>query len=814
MEKYQKPLGLEAKIKNWEEPEFSDVALQVFEKRYLMKDDYGNSIETPKEMLYRVAHVISQIDKKYGDFDCEESEKKFYDLMIKKKFFPNSPTLKGAGLGINLSACYKIPIEDSREGIFIDGLYGAIEVQAYGGGTGFNFSKLRPKGSLISTTKGKSSGPVSFMKIFGYSIGPVIRQGGTRNGANMGILDYNHPDILEFIDCKLNGELSEFNISVGVTEEFMKMAKNGEEYYLEHPKWSEKKKVNAKEILDKIIYNAWTNGDPGIIFLDRLERDNPTPALGRIDGTNPCGEQPLLDFEACNLGSINLAKFVYKEGEVPKINYKELKETIYDGVHFLDNVIDANKYPLEKPEKNKNELREILLKSYKDESQIEQIVKEWAQSPIEKIVKENRKIGLGVMGFAGMLISLGIPYGSQESYKVAEEVMSFIQEESKNASVELAKKRGVFLNWEKSIYNEKSKYFQGKHMELRNATTTTIAPTGSLSIFAGCEGGIEPLFAIGYTKKSVYNKNEEAEVISLEVDSRFEEIAKERGFYSQEFVKKIIDKGGSLEGITRPENIHQEEWENLKKIFITANNLPVEKHVGMQAAFQKYTDNAVSKTINMPKMAPVEWVRNAYWYAYENKEIKGITIYRDGSKKNQVRSTGKTSKLEKDLSKEPRPNVIGKTEKQNTPHGNAFITLNVIEESINNPGGVVPYEVFTNIGKAGKDISAINEGYGRLMSLILKDSKHGGREALKRIIEQLDGIAGETQTGFRDKKVLSLPDATAKALRKIYSELNNGKAFSKKQMEFSGNFCSECGGRMKPDGGCETCINCGASKCS
>jgi len=816
---YKRPFNLKDMISDWQEPNFSEGALKILKKRYLLKNNKEEIIETPKEMLYRVAKIISQPDKKYKDFNQEESEKDFYNLMAEGKFLPNSPTLKGAGLNINLSACYKIPVEDSREGIFREALYNAICIQAFGGGTGFNFSYLRPKDSLIKSTRGKSSGPISFMRVFDLAIGKVIAQGGTRQGANIGILNYDHKDIEQFITCKKDGGITNFNISVGVTEEFMEKVKNGEEYFLKDHKGKKVKKVHAKEIFDKIVHNAWANGDPGIIFLDRLEKDNPTPKLGIIDGTNPCGEQPLLNFEACNLGSINLLKMIKRNNDGKcEIDYPLLKDTIHKSVHYLDNVIEVNNYPLKKSREEVKGLEAILRKEIKDEKAIRSIIKKFSESPIEKIVKENRKIGLGVMGFADLLIKLGIPYGSEESYKVAEKIMKFIDDESKKASVKLAKTRRKFKNWKDSIYDAKSEHYKGKNLELRNATTTTIAPTGTLSTLAGVEGGIEPLYGVAYYKRAIY-KDGKPKIEFVEINKEFEEIAKKKGFYNEKLILEIANKGGSLKNITKPKNISEEEWEQLKQLFVTAHDLSVEAHVKMQNSFQKHVDNAVSKTTNMPKEAEKSWVEKAYWLAYESG-IKGITIYRNESKKHQVRSSGE-SELEGKLYEIKRPPVTGTTIKQLTPHGKAFITLNVLKD---NPE--IPYETFANIGKGGKDISAISEGYGRLLSLAFK---HG--VPLLDIIEQLEGIGGETKAGSAGNVIRSLPDSFSKALEVAYNLLNDklirekkinnkleknsrtdNKEIFEEEVKFSGNFC-KCGGMLKPDGGCLVCVDCGFSKC-
>jgi len=794
--RYEKSDGLEDKIKSWQEPDFSEGANGVLMKRYLLRDERRIICETPKELLYRVAHVLSEVDRIYGDKNPEETEKEFYEAMAERRFFPNSPTLKGAGRDINLSACYVVQIEDSREGIF-GALQDAVSIQAYGGGTGFNFSEIRPEGSPISTTGGQASGPISFIGAFDYVVGPVIAQGGTRNGANMGILNYDHPDIEQFLTCKAQGGLKNFNISVGVTEGFMRMVEKDEEYKLQHLKWGKERLVKAKEIYHKIIENAWKNGDPGIIFLDRLERDNPTPDLGKIVATNPCGEQPLLPFEACDLGSINLAVHVKENKEKRELDYEKLRQTIHTAVHFLDNIIDANVYPLKKTEKEQDQLRRVLQKTYKDQSKIEKIVEAWAQSPIEKIVKGNRKIGLGVMGFADLIAFLGVGYGTLRSQEIAEEVMGFIDAESKRASEKLAETRGVFPNWEGSIFDPKSKHYRGKNLRLRHATTTTIAPTGTLSTLAGCEGGIEPLFAVAYKKKAGYDQEGNPTIEFITTSPEFERIAKEEGFYYEGLEEEIYENGGSLKNIKKPDSVSKKRWEELIDIFTTANELPVEYHIGIQSAFQKHLDNAASKTINMPKEAPREWVERAYQLAYKHN-LKGVTIYRDGSIERQVKSTGKTSSLEEEST---RPEVIGKTVPQKTPQGKAYVTLNVLEEDNSKP-----YEAFISIGKGGRDMSAIGEGYGRLVSLAFKKGV-----PIEEIISQLDGIGGETQI-FSKEKITSLPDALAKGLKELYEKLTHLKLDTKKE-GFTGNFCQDCGGEMHAVGGCPTCVSCGFSKC-
>lgn len=773
-ELYKKPKDLEKRISDWPEPSIPQRGLDILSERYLRKDESGKLIENPKEMFYRVAHIMGNVDSKYGDFNPQESEEKFYNLMAGGYFMPNSPTLRGAGLGINLSACYVLPVGDSRREI-IKTLGDAVEIQAFGGGTGFNFSNVRPNGSRINSTGGVASGPISFMKSYDVMIGETIAQGGTRQGANMGILNYNHGDIERFIDAKSKeGILSNFNISVGVTEEFMNLVLRGENYALIDHKNNLLKEVNAKEIFDKITRNAWASGDPGIIFLDRIDRDNPTPHIGKIVSTNPCGEQPLLPYEACNLGSINLRKFV----ENKEINYSELERVVYESVHFLDNVIDANKYPLKK---------------------------------IDKMAKGNRKIGLGVMGFADMLVALEIQYGSKESFKVAEDVMEFINNSAKEASIKLAETRGTFPNWKGSIYDPDSKHFKGDSSKVRNATRTTIAPTGTISNLVGVEGGIEPMFAVGYMRKSVFDAKGNAKYEFPVINQEFERIAKEKGFYSEKLIEDIATSGGSLEKVVKPDEIQDSLWNHLKKIFTVSHNIPYDKHIKMQESFQKHVDNAVSKTINLPSSATVEDVFNSYMMAYESG-LKGITIYRDGSKKGQVLSTQKENKSK--IKSEGRPAVIGTTVKQLTPFGKSFITINVKKDDMK-----TPYEVFVIVGKGGADISAIAEGYGRLISLLffygclLYGYGNNSVNPLEDVCEQLSGIRGETQVGFGENKIPSLPHAIATGLREGYYRINKSIITIPNGRDSSGNLCPDCGSKLIHESGCEKCLSCGYSKC-
>jgi ribonucleoside-diphosphate reductase alpha chain len=758
-----------------DELEWSDNAIRVLERRYLKRDTQGRILERPKDMLARVARTIAAADKMHNkDADTEQLASVFYDLMASKKFMPNSPTLMNAGRDLGqLSACFVLPIKDSMESIF-EAVKHTAMIHKSGGGTGFSFSQLRPKDDVVKSTKGVSSGPISFMRVFDTAT-ETIKQGGTRRGANMGILRVDHPDIREFIECKSNeSNLNNFNISVGVTEKFMQAVSQDETYDLINP---HSKKVtaslSAKEIFSSMVELAWKNGEPGVVFLDRINHDNPTPNVGPIESTNPCGEQPLLPYESCNLGSINLASFV-KEGQ---IDYQELKQTVKTAVHFLDNVIEANRYPLE---------------------------------AIETMTKANRKIGLGVMGYADMLIRMGISYRSNEALNTAEKVMKFIRDNAREASVELAISRGPFDNFSDSTYDQ-----QG-HKPLRNATTTTIAPTGTISIIAGCSSGIEPLFGVAYVRNVMDNDE------LVEVNPEFVRLAKQREFYSPELVRKIAS-AGSVAGM-------EEVPADIRDLFVCSHEIPAEWHIKTQAAFQKHTDNAVSKTVNLPHSATIAEVANVYLSANE-LNCKGVTVYRDGSRSEQVLNIDKVNRAETasfSQAKAPvlvprrRPDEVhGSTTKINTGCGNLYVTINEDDVGI--------FEVFTTMGKAGGCSSSQAEAISRLISLSLRAGVDP--EAVAR---QLSGVRCPSPVWKDGEMVLSCADAIARVLKAYIGKIKNRQdkpipseqalnleASTKsvpnhpptKRKDVSYKSCPDCGCALEHSEGCVLCRACGFSKC-
>ena len=746
-------------------------ALHVLEKRYLKKDKTGKVIETPAQLFRRVAQTIAAADLLYNpNADTKVREEEFYKVMTDLDFLPNSPTLMNAGRELGqLSACFVLPVEDSMEAIFDAVKYTAL-IHKSGGGTGFSFSRLRPQQDRVGSTGGIASGPVSFIRAFDTAT-DVIKQGGMRRGANMGILSVDHPDILRFISAKEDMvSLTNFNLSVAITKDFMEAVKGGTDYNLINPHNGEVYgKLNAKEVFDKIVDGAWRTGDPGVVFIDRINQDNPTPKLGKIESTNPCGEQPLLPYESCNLGSLNLSRMIETKAGKCEIDWPKLAKTIHTAVRFLDNVIDVNKFPLPQ---------------------------------IEKRTKETRKIGLGVMGFADMLIQLGIPYNSDEGLKTASDVMRFISEQTLQASQELAAERGVFPTYEGSVYDVPN------GPKLRNASRTTIAPTGTLSIIASCSGGIEPVFALSFTKNILDGAH------LVEVNPYFEETAKQCGFYSDELMRKLAD-GTHLRDIA-------EIPEEIKKVFVTAHEITPEWHVKMQSAFQKYTDNAVSKTVNFSKGATREDVAKVYLMAYE-EGLKGITIYRDGSREGQVLTTGKEKKTEAPVitetavvSRTPRKRskvTRGCTEKVTTGCGSIYVTVNSDEQGI--------CEVFTTLGKAGGCAMAQLEGISRLISLALRSGVD-----VESVVRQLRGIRCPSIAWEDGKSVLSCADAIASVLEKHTASAkanndngngHNGHDKPKVQdyglVKNTAGQCPECATLLVYQEGCFVCPGCGYTKC-
>lgn len=752
-------------------------ALEVLERRYLGKDVDGNVTEDVEGMFRRVSDAIAAADRTYDEgADVEKLSDEFFELMTSLKFLPNSPTLMNAGRPLGqLSACFVLPVGDSMEEIF-DAVKNAALIHKSGGGTGFSFSRIRQKGATVKSTGGVASGPVSFMRVFNTAT-EAVKQGGTRRGANMGILRIDHPDILEFISCKKDtSDITNFNISIGITEKFMEAVENREDFDLIDPKTGVAvDHLNAGKVYKLIVDSAWENGEPGIIFLDRLNRDNVVPEQGEIESTNPCGEQPLLPYESCNLGSINLTKMTKTVDGKVEVDYDLLQKTVEEAVHFLDNVIDVNNYPLD---------------------------------IIDEVTKSTRKIGLGVMGFADLLLLMGIPYNSGEGVRLAEKIMKYINTVGHTASKKLARERGAFPLFSTSMYAGEE--------EIRNGTVTTIAPTGTLSIIGGCSSGVEPIFAYVYIR-NVMDGDEFIEVNPILMDK-----LKEAGVYSDQLVKKIAKDGT----IAHCKEIPAE----IRRVFVCAHDISPIDHIKMQAAFQRHTDNAVSKTVNFESTATREDVDEVYKLAYK-EGLKGVTIYRDGSRDGQVLNIGKVSgKKEKQVAEfgkiEPRPRSTvtqGFTEKVKIGCGNLYITTNYDENGI--------CEVFTSTGKAGGCPSQ-SEATARLASVALRSGI-----SIDEVYDQMKGIRCPSTIRQQGMSCTSCPDAIAKALMKVSkfidTEKGNGRAIDipeefaplKKEMDTASttiyvpssvkaiHHCPECGGGVEHEGGCVICRNCGFSKC-
>ena len=815
--------------------ELTENARLVLARRYLKKDVDGQPIEESEVMFWRVARSIADVDADYGASESavDEVARQFYELMVNGKFEPNSPTLMNAGRPLGqLSACFVLPVDDAlsngQSGIY-DTLKSMALVHQSGGGTGFSFSRLRSEGETVRSTMGVASGPVSFMKLYDAST-DVVKQGGTRRGANMGILRVDHPDIRRFITCKNDtSQITNFNISVAITDAFMEAVSAGESYDLINPRNGDVVgQESASEIFDMIVHGAWLTGEPGTFFIDRANEYNPVPALGSYEATNPCGEQPLLPYDVCNLGSINLGKFV-KESARPGtdpdegIDWEALRQVVHLSTHFLDNVIDANCYPLQE---------------------------------IHDLAQRIRRIGLGVMGWADMLVRLGVPYDSPEGVELGRLVMEFVNEESRNASERLAETRGVFPAWAESIWGPDGTAAtrpDGARVRperaLRNCNLTTVAPTGTISIFAGCSGGIEPLFAVAFMRN-------QAGALMPDVNPDFVRLAEEGGWHSEELMERIAQEG----------HIHFDEVpEDIQRVFRTAHDITPEWHVRMQAAFQEHTDSAISKTTNFPREANEDDVREIYDLAFR-LGCKGVTVYRDGSREGQVLSTGATSKgsvtaaaaaeltelqhqvadareeahnlrveverlkgelQERDETagaarhKRQRPDALrGYTMKMMSPLGDLYVTIN---EDVNGR----PFEVFCTLGKAGGAAMADAEAIGRLMSLALRSGI-----PIRQVKDQLRGISCDRAVGLGPNKVLSVPDAIGQAIER-YLEEKDGvqealplamttprsgtqpvREAASSGVEFDMGTCPDCGtGHLAFEEGCKKCHVCGYSEC-
>jgi ribonucleoside-diphosphate reductase alpha chain len=719
-------------------------------------------------MCWRVALAIASAESRFGRSPAAVGEvaAAFYDMMVEGYFLPNSPTLMNAGKenALQYSACYVLPVGDSMEEIF-ESVKAAAIIQQSGGGTGFAFSRLRPKDDVVHSTGGRASGPVSFLRVFNAAT-EAVKQGGARRGANMGVLRVDHPDVLEFIECKLDGGITNFNISVAATDAFMEALAADGEYDLINPRTGQVAgRLGARLVWDRIVRAAWRTGDPGMIFLDRINRSpaNPTPDLGLIEATNPCGEQPLLPNDACNLGSVNVAKFAVERAGRWELDWGELERVVRLAVRFLDDVIEVNPYPLEQ---------------------------------VDEMVKANRRVGLGIMGWADLLFTLGVPYDSEEALELAERLMAFVKDKGHDQSARLAEERGPFPHWGRSIYRH------GR--PLRNATVTTIAPTGTISMIAGCSSGVEPVFALAFEHRV---KGPDGERVLPFFSETFERLARRQGFHTEALMTEVARRGSlvGVEGVPVA----------AREVFKTAHEIDAIWHVRHQAAFQKHTDNGVSKTINLPEGATEADVAAAYRQAWDLGCL-GITVFRDGSKGTQVLNMGvrpEGATVEPgQRGVKPRPHSLtGATYRMETPIGTAFIT-------VNDNGGGEPFEVFVQVGKAGSDTMAVAEALGRLVSLVLRlPSPLSPRQRLEAAISQLSFIGGGQPTGFGAAKVLSLPDALARTLAEHIGTPRATPVTAPAPggaLRRVGDLCRECGqATLVYEEGCKKCLSCGFNEC-